>query len=253
MKRRRSSSSSIPIVVRSTVEAVAEGREARSSSSGVQLDPEDRVHVARDRPRIESRSARFEVTWGCGHVVGERHACRRAVRRAPQVASSAMMPLTLERRCSARARTGSCRRRSRRAAREHVILRPYERRGCPRSATATVSPAAEVAGSRRTIWRGSRLATWSQRELQPVRAFWYLPPLRHVSGDDRLLETVGRPAGPGARRSRPCHRPATGGRRAPRAAGARPAWQEPLLTGTSSHRLRGTARGSGRRCRRSCS
>ena len=169
VKRGQRSSSSIATVIQSVVRR-SPSAGGSLSSSGVRSTPKSAC-TSRATPRIESRSARFEVTSSSITSWKQRHARGQRLARLPAVAEH-HDPVVLAPRCRARAPTGSCRRRSRRAASSARCVRPSSST-VPGSATATVSPAPKFQAPH-TIWRGSRSPT-STRVSCRRSAFGCLP------------------------------------------------------------------------------
>ena len=218
---------------------------ARCSSSGAQLDAEDRVHVARDAAHREQVGA-VRGDLELEHVVRQRHARRRAARRARQPSPSTMIPSSSCEMSSSRsdrimpsevsprsfgAPSGGRRAAQCRAARRRRCRRRRSSRRRTRSGAARPPPRrpGRAAGGRRS--GACRPRARGRRRSAPRRR-----PRR---------------AGRGARRPRPCRRRARAARVSSSSGGSSARWSASQCSGTFIARPPGTARGSARRCRRS--
>ena len=245
VKRGQRSSSSIAIAIQSAVRR-SPSAGGSLSSSGVSSMPKSAC-TSRATPRIESRSARFEVTsssiTSCASgtprgerlarlpAVAEHHDARRARPRCSSSRSDRIMPSEVSPR--------SLERVMRAAVEQHRAGQRHRDRVA----------GAEVPGAAHDLARLA-LPHVDARELQAV-GVRVLAGLEHVARRRSAPRRRRRRAGRAARRPRPCRRRARAARTARRAAGARRGGRPATAAGTFIARLRGTARGSARRCRRS--
>ncbi len=183
VKRGQRSSSSIVIVIQSAVSR-SPSAGGSLSSSGARSMPKIAC-TSRATPRIESRSARFEVTSSSST------SCASGMRDASgspgfQPSPSTMIPSPSGEMSSSR---------SDRIMPSEVSPRSFERAmrrpsssTVPGSATATVSPASKFQAPH-TIWPRRGLPHVDLAELQAV-GVRVLAGLEHEPGDDQLLDAV---------------------------------------------------------------
>ena len=141
--------------------------------------------TSRATPRIESRSARFDVTSSSSTSCAQRHARGERLAGPPAVAEHDD-PVVLVR--DLELALGQDHAVGRLAAQLGALERAAVGQHRARQRTATVSPAPKFQAPH-TIWRGSALADVDLAELQAV-GVRVLAGLEHVPGDDQLLDAV---------------------------------------------------------------